>query len=302
MKIVVTGATGFIGNHLVPELLQRGHDVVAVARTRPDVTRCSWLDDVEFVAADVHALSGQETTRLSQADAAVHLAWPGLPNYRQTFHVDDVLPRQIAFLKSLIDGGLRHLLVAGTCFEYGLSGGCLDEATAAEPVTFYGLAKDALRRYLSLLEDPQDRVVQWARLFYLHGAGQSGHSLLAQLDRAIAAGNRTFDMSGGEQLRDYLPVSEAAHRLATLLEHPECDGIINLCSGTPVSIRSLVERHLKERGASIELNLGAYPYPPHEPMAFWGSIEKYQACCGLPRDRAPRSSAGYRQIEESNNK
>ena len=95
---------------------------------------------------------------------------------------------------------------------------------------------------------------------------------------AVSSGGQTvFNMSGGEQVRDYLPVNEVAARCVTLLEHPECHGVVNVCSGEPISVLRLVERHLASRGASIQLNLGHYPYPANEPMAFWGDASRLEA-------------------------
>jgi nucleoside-diphosphate-sugar epimerase len=104
----------------------------------------------------------------------------------------------------------------------------------------------------------------------MYGEGQNPNSLLTMLDQAIQRGDPSFNMSGGEQLRDYLPVTEVATRLVKLLEHPELSGVINICSGAPISVRRLVENRIAERDASIKLNLGSYPYPDYEPMAFWG--------------------------------
>jgi dTDP-6-deoxy-L-talose 4-dehydrogenase (NAD+) len=115
----------------------------------------------------------------------------------------------------------------------------------------------------------------------MHGVGQNPASLLAQLDRAIDAGDATFNMSGGEQLRDYLSVQEVGDRLCRLASTPSCSGIVNICSGKPISVRTLVERHLERRKARIRLNLGHYPYPDYEPMAFWGDPGKYARHCTM---------------------
>ena len=99
-----------------------------------------------------------------------------------------------------------------------------------------------------------------------------------QLDAAIDQGAAIFNMSGGEQLRDYIAIEEAARLLVLILECPKLTGIINCCSGTPISVRRLVENRIAERKASIELNLGYYPYPDYEPMAFWGNRGKLSLC------------------------
>jgi dTDP-6-deoxy-L-talose 4-dehydrogenase (NAD+) len=85
-------------------------------------------------------------------------------------------------------------------------------------------------------------------------------------------------MSGGEQLRDYLPVVEVARLLVSLALNGRDNGIINICSGEPISVRRLVESWIAANGWSIELNLGHYPYPTFEPMAFWGDRRKLAAC------------------------
>jgi len=81
-------------------------------------------------------------------------------------------------------------------------------------------------------------------------------------------------MSGGEQLRDYLRVSEVADILIKIALQNKVQGIINCCSGKPVSVRKFVEQYLLDNNAEIKLELGYYPYPDYEPMAFWGDNEK----------------------------
>ncbi len=275
MKILVTGATGFVGQYVITELLAHDHDVVAVARNLRHAMEMPWYDQVRFITCDLHDPALDPVATLGVPDAMIHLAWPGLPHYKELFHFEQNLPMDYRFIKNMVSGGLRQVLVTGTCFEYGMQYGALTANTPTSPNTPYGLAKDTLRRFLQELQVKQPFILQWVRLFYLYGSGQNPNSLLAQLDREIDAGSETFKMSGGEQLRDYLPVTQAARYLAILVEQSNHVGIINCCSGKPVSVRGLVERRIAERGASIRLNLGHYPYPDYEPMAFWGSAQQF---------------------------
>lgn len=278
MKVLVTGATGFIGRHVVAQLLARGHEVIAVARDEARARNFAWFDRVRFIACDIHAPIDSPAERFGKPQAVMHLAWPGLPNYDALFHFERTLPADYRFLKSLVQGGVGHLLVTGTCVEYGMQSGALTEDLPPAPLASpYALAKDTLRKELQALQQQQAFTLQWARLFYMYGPGQSPNSVLAQLDRAIDSGEPVFNMSGGEQLRDYLPVDEVAARSVTLLEHPGCNGIVNICSGEPISVRRLVERHLARRGANIRLNLGHYPYSSDVPMAFWGDVNRLAA-------------------------
>lgn len=278
MKIMVTGATGFIGNHLVPVLLERGYNVIAVARDEEKASKLPWYADVKFLAYDIHSTEKPiSLDDFGNPDVLMHLAWPGLPNYKSLFHFEDNLTADYRFIKSLVRQGLSQILVTGTCFEYGMQGGCLKEDMATFPANSYALAKDTLRKFLQLLQQQISFTLQWVRLFYMYGAGQNPDSLLAQLDRAIENGDKKFNMSGGEQLRDYTPVEGVAKDLARLVEYIQSDGIYNCCSGIPISIRELVERRIRERESNIELNLGYYRYPDYEPMAFWGDRYRLDA-------------------------
>lgn len=273
MHVLVIGATGFIGRHVVTCLLQKGHQVTAVGRRAERLSEVTWGDSVHFVACDIHD-PATDIASFGHTDALIHLAWPGLPYYRSLSNIEVTLPSDYFFLKKLIMAGLKHLLVAGTCFEYGLQSGCLHEEMTPNPVTPYGLAKDSLRRYLQAIQLQYPFCLQWPRLFYMHGEGQHSNSLLPQLDRSIDNGELVFNMSGGEQLRDYMPVEEVASCLVKLIETPNFDGIVNVCSGTPISVRRLVEERIASRNANTRLNLGFYPYLDYEPMAFWGDNRK----------------------------
>ncbi|KAA0984676.1 NAD(P)-dependent oxidoreductase [Pseudomonas sp. ANT_J28] len=284
MRVLVTGATGFVGCHLVAALLARGCEVRAVARNAETAASMPWINAVEFIAADVHAADLAIAKLTAGVDALAHLAWPGLPNYQALFHFEHNLMADYRFIKGAVEAGVSQVLVTGTCFEYGLQSGPLSEQTAPQPSNPYGLAKNTLRVFLENLQREMSFTLQWARLFYLHGSGQNPNSLLAALDRAIDAGDDTFNMSAGEQLRDYLAIDTAAGHLAAILQQRDFNGVINCSSGQPISVRALVEQRLRERGASISLNLGHYPYPTHEPMAFWGVADRLKQLLGAEHE------------------
>ncbi|MBN1381288.1 MAG: NAD-dependent epimerase/dehydratase family protein [Deltaproteobacteria bacterium] len=268
MKVAVTGASGFIGRYVLDQLVQQNVNTIAV--TRKAARLSDWADRVEIVEMDIACPPPDGFNRIARPDVLIHLAWDGLPNYQSLHHFETELPRQYGFLKAMIEAGLPSLLVTGTCFEYGMQSGPLSEDRPTRPETSYGYAKDALRRQLEFLQKTRPFALQWVRLFYLYGRGQSKTSLYPLLKDAVAQGCRTFDMSGGEQLRDYLPVEDAARLIVRVAIHCTVSELLNICAGKPVSIRKLVQQWVAENGWQIELNLGYYPYPDHEPMAFWG--------------------------------
>lgn len=268
MKIAVTGASGFIGRHVLAELSKHQDEIITVIRDRSRVEGLGFTHRV--VEMDI-AESGKDSyDRLGRPDVLVHLAWEGLPNYTSLHHFATELPRQFQFLKNLVEAGLPSMFVTGTCFEYGRQSGPLSENMTTLPDNPYGYAKDSLRRQLEFLQASKPFHLTWARLFYMYGEGQPKGSLYSQLKEAVSRGDRIFNMSGGEQLRDYLPVEEVAQHISQLARFKKSMGIINICSGQPVSVRKLVERWIVEKGWVIDLNLGHYPYPEYEPMAFWG--------------------------------
>lgn len=277
LHVLVTGASGFVGRHLVAELLARGCRVRALARDAERAAAMPWFDQVQFVAGDLHRAHPEQIANWVQGiDALVHLAWPGLPNYKALFHLEHNLMADYRFIKQAVLAGVPQVLVTGTCFEYGMQSGPLDERTPAAPDNPYGLAKHSLHLFLKALQQQHPFTLQWARLFYLYGEGQNPSSLLAALDRAIESGSEVFDMSGGEQLRDFQHINQAARQLAGLLHLRALSGVFNCASGRPVAVRTLVEQHLRERGASLRLNLGHYPYPAYEPMAFWAVTDRIE--------------------------
>jgi nucleoside-diphosphate-sugar epimerase len=282
MKILVTGAAGFIGNYVIHELLKRNCEIVASDIDIVKASEKDWFGKVTFIEHIIGNETGDENLfqKFQQSDAMIHLAWKGLPNYKSLFHFEEVLPQQYFFLKRLIEGGLKDITVSGTCFEYGMKSGCLSEDMIPDPANPYALAKNSLRLFLEELKKSSPFHFKWMRLFYLYGKGQNPKSLLAQLDTALRNGDKEFNMSGGQQVRDYLPVEKVADNIVSAALQNKITGIINCCSGEPITVEELVKQYLKANNNSIQLNLGYYPYPDFEPMEFWGDNSKLKLIVG----------------------
>ena len=268
-KVAITGATGFIGSHILKKLNEFPIEVVAITRlvhsSLPIISNGSWVEmDIENPPDHAFSLMGKP-------DVLIHLAWQGLPNYHSYHHLESELPLQYNFLKNLVSEGLSSIVIAGTCFEYGMQSGCLSEDLEAIPSNPYAIAKDSLRKRLEILKVQCDFKLTWARLFYLYGDGQSENAIYSQLKHSIQCSERIFNMSEGRQLRDFLPVEKVSQYLINLAILNKDIGVVNICSGKPISVLELVKSWLEENHWSIELNLGHHPYPSYEPMEFWGS-------------------------------
>lgn len=274
MKILVTGATGFIGNHVINTLLADGHAVIASSRSLGKAKQQPWYSRVKYLPLNISGEEANVFERSDQPDLLIHLAWQKLDSYRDPAHFETIVHEHYHFIRNLVLAGLQRCLVTGTCLEYGMQSGQLKEDMEARPSLAYPLGKHLLRLMLEGLQLSQTFKLQWLRLFYLYGMGQRANSLLAQLDIAIAEGKSTFDMSKGDQVRDYLPVTEVARIISRIATVSDFNGILNCCSGQGIAVRELVANHLYIRSAQLNLNLGKYPYPDYEPFAFWGDRTK----------------------------
>jgi dTDP-6-deoxy-L-talose 4-dehydrogenase (NAD+) len=275
-KVLVTGATGFIGNHVVQALLANGFQVVASASNQSKAKSKNWFQAVDFLELDLSSLDPAVNyyDYFGRPDMMIHLAWEGLPNYKADFHLTSNLPRHQLLLENMIRNGLKDLTVTGTCYEYGMQSGCLKEDFPAMPENAYAEAKNKLRLFLEPIAAASSVPLKWIRLFYMYGPGQNPNSLFSQLEKTLESGEQSFNMSGGEQVRDFLPVAEVAENIVRIAGQTAVNGIINCCSGKPVKVKDFVEQYVKEKNRQIKLNLGFYPYPTYEPMEFWGDNEK----------------------------
>ena len=278
MKIAVTGSGGFVGQHVLRALQSTGADVVAVVR--PGSTLRAHTPNMGVVPLDLANIGADVFSRIGRPDSLIHLAWGGLPQYQSLHHLDTELPLQHAFLEACIRSGLKHLVVTGTCFEYGLQSGELHEEFPTLPNTLYGGAKNELRANLQQLQTQFDFGLSWLRIFYLYGPGQAATSLYSQLRAAVANGDASFAMSPGDQIRDFMPVEAAARGIAQAAQRGMDDGITNLCSGQPTRVVDIVHAWLHEWNAAIELKTGVFPYPAYEPFAFWGNRRKLDGLSG----------------------
>ncbi|MDR2408662.1 MAG: NAD(P)-dependent oxidoreductase [Bacteroidales bacterium] len=277
MSILVTGATGFIGRRVVEYLLSLGCSVIATSRKPLEYAKkiLPFNDDggtLNYISKNLNDREENYYSFFGKPKIMIHLSWEGLLNYNDLVHIERNLPVNYYFIKNMIQNGLPDVTITGTCFEYGLQYGCLDEGMDTRPVTNYALAKDTLRKFIQSLK--YDFNFKWLRLFYLYGSGQGEQSLHAQLEAAVKNNEKIFNLSMGEQLRDYLPVDTATKYIVKLALQNNVQGIINCCSGKPISIRRFVENFFNQRNYMAELNLGYYPYAEHEPLAFWGNTEK----------------------------
>lgn len=275
-KILITGATSFIGKYVIDFLTKETNSkIIATSiENKKNVAVYKWPDSVKYIQCNIYDPKRNFFTYFNEPDIMINLCWAGMTNFKDLIHIEKNLFGQYSFIVNMLKHGLKDFTISGTCFEYGKQEGCLFENTPTLPENPYSLAKDMLRKLIEELKNHYEFSYKWARLFYLYGEGQSRKSIFSLLNTALDNNEKIFNMSKGEQIRDYLPVEKAAEYLVKIAIQKDIDGIINCCSGEPIMLKDIVTYYLKQKGKSIDLNLGYYPYLDHEPMAFWGDTQK----------------------------
>ncbi|MBT5400150.1 NAD-dependent epimerase/dehydratase family protein [bacterium] len=274
MNILITGATGFIGQGVVNLLTNNGHNVVAIVRKGRTLEPNKM---VKFVECEIDTISEDIYLKFGKVDILIDLAWSKLDDYSSLHHFEIDLPMHYAFIKSLVRLGLKSVVVTGTCFEYGLQSGQLSEDMHVDPTTSYGYAKDSLRRQLVILQDNFNFNLTWLRLFYSYGGRKNGHDLYSQLEHAIVSRKTVFKMSKGDQVRDYISYKELFGSIVKLSLINANLGIVNVCSGKPIAIKDLIGKWLIKNNWNIDLDLGFYQYSNCESFCFWGDAQKLKS-------------------------
>lgn len=268
-RILVTGANGYLGRHVVKYLLDAGCEVLAA--------------DIRFEGVDERAIQIHEPIfskeaglyeKMGKPDVCIHMAWRDGFRHNAPTHMQD-LSSHYDFVRNMLEGGLKQIAVMGSMHEIGYWEGAVDENTPTNPMSLYGVAKDALRRSLFLLEkEYQDVMIQWIRGYYITGEDQLNNSIFAKLMQAEQEGKEKFPFTSGKNKYDFIDIKDMAADIACVAMQNQVGGIINCCSGTPISLAEKVEAFIKEHNYKIQLEYGAFPDRPYDSPAIWGDASK----------------------------
>lgn len=269
--VLLTGATGFVGRHVLRALRAQGRQVRLVVREGRQ-SEFAGLDAIESIVttADLFAENSQWWADVCAGiDTIVHVAWYAEPGkYLQSSKNLDCLSGTLAMAKGAVSADVRRFIGIGTCFEYELTKGVLSVTTPLKPLTPYAGAKAAAFLALAPWLPAQGVEFAWCRLFYLYGEGEDDRRLVPYLRAKLQAGEPA-ELTSGQQIRDFLDVQEAAQQVVSIALGDQ-EGPFNICSGRPITVRQLAEQIADEYGGRALLKFGARPDNLIDPICVVG--------------------------------
>ena len=289
MRVLITGAGGFIGSQLTRLALRQGVEVTALLRPGSDPWRIAdVLPSLRVVQGD---LLHPEPAWLKELETAhpeicLHFAWIAEPGVFLNSPLNqDYLAASLRLAEQLANVGCRKLVVAGSFSEYDQELGYLSETSALKPNTPYGAAKVALYQALSQWLPSSKMELVWPRIFSVYGPREHVKRFVPAVTLSALRGEPTR-LSPGEQQRDYLHVGDVASAVWHVTQ-AGLTGPVNIGSGKPVPIAEIARLIGELTGRPDLIRLGDLPYRPGDPMLVAANTARLQSTGWLPRYHLP---------------
>lgn len=269
MRILITGANGYIGTGVVKALLSLNQDVIATDFSIVDIDT-----HTKAIAGNIFEIDNP-FEYFDKPDVVLHLAWRNGFVHNSDTHLGD-LSNHYKFLSKMAESGVKKIVALGSMHEIGFWEGRIKDDTPCNPMSLYGISKNALRESLELLCKQKNILFQWIRGYYIVGNSEKGASIFSKITAAEKDGKTEFPFTTGKNQYDFIDYDEFCNQIANVTINNEVLGIINCCSGVPESLASRVERFIKDNQYKIKLNYGAFPDRPYDSLAVWGDNSKIQ--------------------------
>lgn len=265
-KVLITGGCGYIGKHIVSAFLKNGYEVVV-----SDIST-NLFSSVEIKNIDILNECDNRNlySLLGNPDLIVHLAWSDGFNHNSSNHLIS-LPKHYLFLTNMIEAGCHNISVLGSMHEVGYHEGIITNDTPCKPLSLYGISKNALRQsLLSYCDKNRDVSLKWLRAYYITGDDEQNNSVFSKILKADSQGIRTFPLNSGLAKYDFLDINDLSAQIFYAATQSEINGIINVCSGIPVSLKHKIEKFISDHNLKIKPEYGVYPPRKYDSPEIYG--------------------------------
>jgi nucleoside-diphosphate-sugar epimerase len=227
---LVTGSNGFLGKKIVDELQSKKIKFLPTHNKKKN--------NIKSIQLNLKKLNIKKIKNY-KIDKIIHLAWPNLDNFLDKSHQTQILKYQKNFIKKMIEHGCKNFIIAGTCYEYGLINGKINEKKKTNPVTSYGRGKDLLRKFIFKMKKKYNLKVTWLRIFYIYGLNDTRVTLTNLLINSKQK-KQTIILNNRIQ-RDYVDINFVTKVFVQILLKNKGFGVVNLCSGKKIFLKDLVK-------------------------------------------------------------
>jgi nucleoside-diphosphate-sugar epimerase len=270
-RLLITGASGFLGRHCLELLANGNSEVHAISREsgiRPETNLVSWH------GCDLLS-PGASTTLLARLRPShlLHLAWYAVPGKFWEAPENKLwIQASEELIRSFAENGGERFVGAGSCAEYGRHAGeCRESVTPLRPDSFYGECKVALQEKLDQLSQQSGVSIAWGRVFFLYGPFEAPSRVVPYVIRALLSGRRAL-CSSGSQIVDFLHVRDVASAFVTLLGEG-VRGPVNIGSGCPIQLRDILLEIGRYTSSSELIQFGARP-SSEAAERVWANIQR----------------------------
>ncbi|MBI4165285.1 MAG: NAD(P)-dependent oxidoreductase [Acidobacteria bacterium] len=285
MRVLVTGAAGFVGSHVTRQIVQEGHEVTAVILPGESTQRLADITNrLSVIPLDLREGGAvSELVGTTRPECAMHMAWYAAPGKYWTAPENlDCVSMTLTLAQVLAGAGCARLVGAGSCAEYDWGYGFLSEnITPLKPHTLYGSCKNAARQMLEAYCAQTGMNFAWTRLFYLYGPGEAPERLVPSVATALLDG-KTARCGSGRQIRDFLHIRDVASAIWAVARSA-VTGPVNVGSGEPVSVRTIVDTIARQVGGTGSIQWDALAPDSEEPPLLVADTRKLTREVGWQR-------------------